>query len=281
MEDTATDFYVNLLGLAVPRVHDLNLAELGLPQVDLFGLDSHFRVDEVWDAVRPINLIHSFAKLLAKEDPWIGGLHVAAIAPAVLAIVKPKFRKRRSILQGCQGNAWVRDIPGVLSVDVVVQYPNLWAFVETIPQRGGDDNLKPKWTPGGIFSSRSAYHALFHGATTLPGAGNVWHSYAPVVFKFHAWLALCRRCWTTDRLACHGMPSHVAYLLFNVEDDTLDHLSLLCAYALPVWSAADLNLPLPNQGLDVWWPTAVDVMPMAHRKDTNSLIMMVIRSLWL
>ncbi|KAM0865794.1 hypothetical protein ACQ4PT_043026 [Festuca glaucescens] len=38
------------------------------------------------------------ASVLFWEDPWIGGLNVAAIAPAILAMVKPRFRRRRTVL---------------------------------------------------------------------------------------------------------------------------------------------------------------------------------------
>jgi hypothetical protein len=43
-----------------------------------------------------------------------------------------------------------------------------------------------------------AYLTLFHGTTALPGATNVWHSFAPLKYKLHGWLALRRRCWTAD-----------------------------------------------------------------------------------
>jgi hypothetical protein len=37
------------------------------------------------------------ASVLFWLDPWIGGLNAAAIAPALLAMVKPRFQKRRTV----------------------------------------------------------------------------------------------------------------------------------------------------------------------------------------
>jgi hypothetical protein len=37
---------------------------------------------------------------------------------------------------------------------------------------------------------------------------------------------------------------------------------------------------LPNQGLEVWWPAVIEAPSFAGRKDANSLILLVIRSLW-
>jgi mannosylglycoprotein endo-beta-mannosidase len=48
----ATQFYVDLLGTAQPREFDLSLASVGLPPVDLAGLEAHFSADEVWEALR-------------------------------------------------------------------------------------------------------------------------------------------------------------------------------------------------------------------------------------
>jgi hypothetical protein len=36
-----------------------------------------------------------------------------------------------------------------------------------------------KWTANGQFSTRSAYRAFFNSSTVLPGAAQLWHSFAP------------------------------------------------------------------------------------------------------
>ncbi|KAM0857005.1 hypothetical protein ACQ4PT_048756 [Festuca glaucescens] len=52
MEEVATDFFVNLIGTAQSRQHDIALSSLGLPLVDLSGLEAQFTEEEVWAAIR-------------------------------------------------------------------------------------------------------------------------------------------------------------------------------------------------------------------------------------
>ncbi|KAM0881175.1 hypothetical protein ACQ4PT_033121 [Festuca glaucescens] len=51
-EGLVTAFFVELLGRAQPRSHDLSLDAIGLPTVDLSELEAQFTEDEVWAAVR-------------------------------------------------------------------------------------------------------------------------------------------------------------------------------------------------------------------------------------
>ncbi|KAM0827058.1 hypothetical protein ACQ4PT_068438 [Festuca glaucescens] len=194
-------------------------------------------------------------------DPWIDGLTAAAIAPAVLALVKPRFQKIRSVQQALVDNAWALDIRGALSVDAVVQYLRLWSAVDRTPTGAGDDTFRWKWIAHGGFSSRSAYYIQHEGTGAMAGATNVWNLFAPMAFKIHAWLALRHRCWSTDRLARHGLPSHVTCPLCGVADETIDHISLLCPYAGSIWAGVDAtldyHLPALALGLSEWWPDAV------------------------
>jgi hypothetical protein len=133
-------------------------------------------------------------RLLFWEDPWINGLSVAAIAPAVLQLVRPGIVKSRSVGDGLRLNAWALDIVGTLSVQAVLQYLRLWQAVAAVPIQDGEDSFRWKWTEDGGFTSRSAYRVFFHGTTALPGAVQVWNSFAPFKFRFHAWLSLRGRC---------------------------------------------------------------------------------------
>jgi hypothetical protein len=105
--------------------------------------------------------------------------------------------------------------------------------------------------------------------------------------KMHAWLALRRRCWTADRLAKRGLPSLQVYSLCKTVGETLKHLSLHCPFALQVWSGTDaqidldIGLPTAEQDIGDCWTSIVDAMPIARRKEANSIIMLVLRSIWL
>ncbi|KAM0888691.1 hypothetical protein ACQ4PT_028193 [Festuca glaucescens] len=123
--------------------------------------------------------VGSGATLRFWEDPWLQGLSVAAIAPAVLRLVRPSCIKRRTVRDAVPLNAWALDITGELTVDAVVQYLKLWSAVASVQLGVGEDTFRWKWTADGVFSVRSAYRAFFHGSTALPGAAHVWHSFAP------------------------------------------------------------------------------------------------------
>jgi hypothetical protein len=172
-------------------------------------------------------------------------------------------------------------------VDAVVQFFRLWNAVQGIDVGEGQDRFIWKWTADGSFSSRTAYPAFFHSRTSLPGAAQVWHSFAPFKVQFHACLALRRRCWTADRLARRGLPTHTLCKFCAAAGETLDHLSLQCPFAQDVWTSACLQVgfnitaPTTQSTLPEWWPSAVGHLSRADSKKANSFIMLTLRSLWL
>ncbi|KAM0835449.1 hypothetical protein ACQ4PT_062915 [Festuca glaucescens] len=111
------------------------------------------------------------------EDQWIGGLNAAAIAPTILAMVRPRFRRRQTVAQGLLNHAWTADIADKLSVDATVQFFHLWDAISGVqPADATTDAFRWKWTADGCFSSRSAYRSMFQGFTALPGAANIWNA---------------------------------------------------------------------------------------------------------
>ncbi|KAM0855446.1 hypothetical protein ACQ4PT_049767 [Festuca glaucescens] len=231
--------------------------------------------------------LHSGSRVLFWEDPWLGGVNVAAIAPAVLALVKPSLVNKRLIADGLPGDAWVRDIAGELSVDAVVQYLHLWRVVQGIILSEGEDSFIWKWMADGRFTTRSAYRDFLNGSTVLPGVAQVWHSFAPFKYRFHAWLALRGRCWTADRRLRKGLPSHTLCPLCSTANETLDHLSLQCPFATAIWTGllqhARIGImpPVADSCLTSWWPTTVQQLPSSDSKVPNSAIMLTLRSIWL
>jgi hypothetical protein len=144
--------------------------------------------------------------------PWThGGCHCTGHLEAC----SPGLRRRRTVHDGLAGNSWAGDISGELSVDAVVQYLRLWAVIQDMnaSRGGGQDSFAWKWHEDGRFSSKSPYRAQLHGTVGLPGAPLIWHSFAPLRFKMHAWLALRRHCWTADKRLRRGLPSHTRYAL--------------------------------------------------------------------
>ena len=227
------------------------------------------------------------ARLSFWEDAWIDGRTAEAIAPAVVSLVKLNVRWRRRVMDGLEENAWARDIEGELSVDAVVQYLYLWDAVHAVQRVGDQDQFRWKWTASGKFSARSAYLVFFEGSMVLLGAPQVWHSFAPLKFRLHAWFALRDRCWTADRRLRRGLVSHTLCPLCLTEDETMEHLALRCTYAGAIWAGlnARLGVSLPvsdaTSSLATWWPAAVQPLSSKDQKTANSLVMLVLRSLWL
>ena len=211
----------------------------------------------------------------------------ATCSPAVVAMVRPAVRRSRLVADGLANNAWARDIEGELTVDAVVQYLHLWAAVHAVQRTGHQDEFRWKWTASGKFSARSAYRAFFAGSTIMPGAPQIWHSFAPLKVRLHAWFALRDRCWTADRRLWRGLASHTLCPLCLIEDENMEHLTVRCSYAAAVWSGLNsrlgVSLPVPDaqSSLASWWPGAVQPLRSKDQKTANSLIMLVLRSLWL
>jgi hypothetical protein len=67
----------------------------------------------------------------------------------------------------------------------------------------------------------------------------------------------------------------------------MDHLSLRYPFVRAVWVGVITRLQLPDicpsddAILEEWWPAATARFSVADRKAANSLIMLVLRSLWL
>jgi hypothetical protein len=69
--------------------------------------------------------------------------------------------------------------------------------------------------------------------------------------------------------------------------ETLDHLSLHCSYAQELWARVVAHLGLPNivpalnVGINDWWLLASARVAKPQRKHLNSLVMLVLRALWM
>jgi hypothetical protein len=80
---------------------------------------------------------------------------------------------------------------------------------------------------------------------------------------------------------------HIMCPLCDTQEETLDHLTLQCPYARAVWTRVVTrhNLPgiVPSENAEIgeWWPAAIARFAATDRKTDNSLIMLVMRTLWL
>jgi hypothetical protein len=91
--------------------------------------------------------------ILFWQDPWLQGLSAGCIAPEIISMVRPSIIRSLSVRDGLVGDAWVRGIAGVLSVDATVQFFRLWEAVRRVTPSGDADTFRWKWTAAGVFSA--------------------------------------------------------------------------------------------------------------------------------
>jgi len=140
-------------------------------------------------------------------------------------------RKSRTVAQALQNRGWVRDIRGALTVQVLMEYLQVWDLLDgVILQQGVPDQFRWKLNQLGSYSSKIAYDACFVGSIRFPPWRRIWKSWAPLHCKFFLWLAIKQRIWTTGRLAKRGLPHQAACPLCDQEQETSQHLLLTCVF---------------------------------------------------
>uniref|UniRef100_A0A0A9AHW6 Reverse transcriptase zinc-binding domain-containing protein n=1 Tax=Arundo donax TaxID=35708 RepID=A0A0A9AHW6_ARUDO len=83
----------------------------------------------------------------------------------------------------------------------------------------------------------------------------LWKSWAPGKCQFFIWLVAHNRCWTTDRLAQHGLPHPNHCSLCDQEEETINHLLISCVFTRQFWF-----LLLQQFGLAALAPQPIDAI---------------------
>jgi hypothetical protein len=113
-------------------------------------------------------------------DRWLDGSTMAEVAPNLFRTVLKRTAKRRTVAQALQNRSWVRDINGALTVQVWVEYLQVWDLVEGIfLQQDVPDQFKWKLTQSSSYSSKSAYSAFFVRTIKFNPWRRIWKSWAP------------------------------------------------------------------------------------------------------
>jgi hypothetical protein len=232
--------------------------------------------------------LHSFFR----TDKWIDGRSIADIAPALLNAVRPQVRRKKTMAQGLENNAWARDITGALTVQVIIDYLLIW---DVIRQRnfihalnsGTEDKFRWKWTTDGQFSTASAYRALFIGQHAVPGAKVLTKTRTPGLCKFFIWLAMHDRCWTGARRKRHNLQNDDNCTFCDQHSETISHLLSTCVLAKEIWFAVlwrcNLQRLTPTgtlQDFFDWWLSSRKQIRKELRKAFDSLVILVAWSIW-
>jgi hypothetical protein len=108
-----------------------------------------------------------------------GGVPVLMVracrAPDLVATVPMRIQRSRTVAQTFDENVWCRDIQGMLTMQVLVQYIHVGQRIQGFtPTPGVDDHFLWRWSPTGAYYSASPYDTLFICQTTLRGAKELW-----------------------------------------------------------------------------------------------------------
>ena len=170
----------------------------------------------------------------------------------------------------------------------LAQYLGLWDTLNSV-QLFEDIPDKHIWrfSSSGLYTAKSAYDALFVGATYFEPAKRIWKSWAPPKCKFFLWLAAHNRCWTADRLARRNLPHPERCPLCDQHEENIHHLLIGCVFSRQFWFSL-LSLfgvttlaPQPSdQSFQDWWRKVDEAGSGEVRKGLNSLVILGAWSIW-
>ena len=105
--------------------------------------------------------------------------------PHFFAAIAPRARKRSVFYAFSGASRWITDIKGALTLDVLVEYLALWDLLSEVSlQLNEEDTHVWQFSASGQYTSKSAYEALFIGATSFGPWERIWKSWAPSKCKF-------------------------------------------------------------------------------------------------
>jgi hypothetical protein len=81
------------------------------------------------------------SRTLFWQDRWLHGHRIADIAPRLVAAIPKKKINQRKVQETLTENRWALDIPGAITVGVLVEYLQLWEVLQIVElQPGVQDN---------------------------------------------------------------------------------------------------------------------------------------------
>jgi hypothetical protein len=220
-------------------------------------------------------------------DPWLDGKRISEFAPDLVEVVPARRRRQLTVAQALQGMSWTRQISGALTVQVLVQYVQVYRQLQTVQLiLDGEDRLEWRWSPDGSYSSRSAYAALMLGQSAVLGTKELWKTRAPNNCHFFVWLALHGRCWTAERLHRHGIRTNSSCILCCQDAETINHLLVQCVFSREIWFKVLRRCgwhgvaPTQDHLFAVWWTTSRKCVPKGRRKAFDSLVVAMSWAIW-
>ena len=152
--------------------------------------------------------------------------------PLSLCCGRSLYKKTRTVAQALEGDRWITDISGALTVQVILDYLIVWDMtreVHLLDDRA--DRLCWKWTADKVFSTSSAYQSFFIGQHPVEGERLLGKVRAPSKSKFCIWLVLHDRCWIAAQRKRHGLHDDDCCALCAQSSETINHLLIECPFS--------------------------------------------------
>jgi hypothetical protein len=213
---------------------------------------------------------------------WLQGRKIKDLAPLLFAAIPQARRKRCIVQQAFQNHTWTANIQGVVTIEIIVEYIQLWELLLDIQlQPEVEDTHFWRLSTNEKYSTKLGYDHLFMGATLFKPCERIWKSWAPPKCRFFLWFAAHKHCWTADRLTHQGLPHPDKCPLCDQEDENIDHLLVSCVFSRQVWyyMLRQVGLhslaPQPTDLVfDNWWEKATATTSGMSKKGLNSLIIL-------
>jgi hypothetical protein len=139
---------------------------------------------------------------------WLEGEAPRNLAPQLFELVR---RKNRSVQQELQNDGCIRSLRGKITTAThQEEFISLWIRIQNIQlQPGVQDSITWKWTPDGIYSTRSAYRIQFQGCYRRFQPDLIWKAHTENKCKFFAWILVQNKILTADNLQLRNWPHQV------------------------------------------------------------------------
>ncbi|GJN31836.1 hypothetical protein PR202_gb20284 [Eleusine coracana subsp. coracana] len=71
------------------------------------------------------------------EDRWLLGQRIQDLSPLIVGMVPKRIASKRTVSEAISDMCWVRDIYGVASTEVIMEFIKLWDIVSGVATAGG------------------------------------------------------------------------------------------------------------------------------------------------
>jgi len=116
-------------------------------------------------------------------DRWLQVQRLDQMLPHLFGALVPRARKQ-SVFDAFTGARWITDIKGAFTLDVLVEYLALWDLLSEVTLHSDIDDVHVwQLSTTGQYTAKSAYEALFIGATSLGPWERIWKSWAPAAWQ--------------------------------------------------------------------------------------------------